>query len=178
MRNLQHGGTIMRTATTPIVAEKPTVTECSHAERQEIIARTEAGESTATIAAALERNERTITRWRSAYRRQGEEGLAYHSRRPPQPPPHTTPPDVVDRIRAIRTAHPGWGARLIRRQLLLDGVSPLPCERTVQHWLHRLGFGPVRTPHKPLGFPQPPRATDRDDTLWEVDHKKKGGASP
>jgi transposase len=166
----------MRTATTPIVATKPTVSECSHAERQEIIRRTDAGESAPAIAAALGRSVRTVTRWRSAYRRQGEAGLAYHSRRPHHAPPHTTPPQVVDRIRTIREAHPGWGARLIRRQLLLDGVRPLPCERTIQSWLGRLGYPPVRPPTgKPLGFPQPPPAP-REEAVWEVDHKQKGGA--
>jgi transposase len=165
----------MRTATTPIVATKPTSSECSRAERDEIIRRSAAGASTAQIAASLGRSPRTITRWRSAYRRQGEAGLAYHSRRPHTAPPHTTDPAVVARIRAIRDQHPGWGARLIRRQLKLDGITPLPGERTVHAWLGRLGYPPVKPPTpKPLGFPQP--AADRDDTLWEVDHQKKGGA--
>jgi transposase len=165
----------MRTATTPIVEIKPTVSECSWAEREEIIRRSEAGEPAPVIAARLGRSVRTVTRWRSAYRRQGATGLAYHSRRPHTLPPHTTSPPVVARIRAIRTQHPGWGARLIHRQLRLEGVWPLPCERTVHAWLRRLGYPPVRPPTpKPLGFPQPPAV--RDDTLWEVDHKQKGGA--
>jgi transposase len=165
----------MRVATTPIVAVKPTISECSLSERQEILRRTEAGESAPVIAARLGRSVRTVTRWRSAFRRQGAAGLAYHSRRPQTAPAHTTPPAIVARIRAIRTQHPGWGARLIRRQLLLDGVSPLPSERTVHRWLRRLGLPPVRPPTpKPLGFPQPPAG--RDDTIWEVDHKQKGGS--
>jgi transposase len=165
----------MRIATTPMVETKPTVSECSLAERQEIIRRSAAGERAPVIAASLGRSVRTVTRWRSAYRRAGDAGLAYHSRRPHTRVPHTTPPTTVERIRAIRTAHPGWGARLIRRQLLLEGVTPLPSERAVQRWLGRLGFPPVRPPTpKPLGFPQPP--AERDDTLWEVDHKQKGGA--
>jgi transposase len=164
----------MRTATTPVVAFKPTVSELTLAERHEIIRLTQAGWTAPAIAAHLGCSLRTVTRWRSAYRAQGEDGLAYHSRQPHTPPPHTMPESVVERIRAIREAHPGWGARLIHRQLTLDGISPLPCERTVQHWLNRLGLPPVRPPaHKPLGFPQPPPT--RDDTLWEVDHKEKGG---
>jgi transposase len=164
----------MRVATTPVVADRPTIRECSLSERQEIIRRTEAGESAPVIAARLGRSVRTVTRWRSAFRRAGTTGLAYHSRRPQTPAPHTTPPHLVARIRDIRTQHPGWGARLLRRQLLLDGVTPLPSERTVQRWLKRLGFPSVRPPTpKPLGFPQPPVV--RDDTIWEVDHKKKGG---
>jgi transposase len=166
----------MRTATTPIVDHKPTVSECSLAERQEIIRRSEGGEPAPVIAAGLGRSVRTVTRWRSAYRRAGAAGLAYHSRRPHTTPPHTTPPAVVARIRAIRRQHPGWGARLIHRQLRLEGVTPLPGARTVHAWLQRLGCPPVRPPTpKPLGFPQPPPAP-RDDTLWEVDHKQKGGA--
>jgi transposase len=163
----------MRIATTPIVGAKPTVSECSLDKRQEIIRRTDAGESAPAIAATIGCSVRTVTRWRSAYRRAGEEGLTYHRRRPLHPAPHTTPPAVVDQIRAIRDEHPGWGARLIRRQLLLAGVTPLPCERTVQHWLTRLGCPPVRTRHKPLGFPQPD-AAPRDNSVWEVDHKNKG----
>jgi hypothetical protein len=84
---------------------------------------------------------------------------------------------VVAQIRTIREAHPGWGARLIRRQLLLAGVRPLPSERAVHTWVRRLGYGPVRRRHKPLGFPQPPAPATRDDTVWEVDHKQKGGRS-
>jgi transposase len=164
----------MRIATTPIVADKPTISERSLAERQEIIRRSDAGERALTIATHLGCSVRTVTRWRSAFRRAGEAGLAYHSRRPQTAPAHTTSPAVVACIRAIRTEHPGWGARLLRRQLLLDGVTPLPSERTVHRWLKRLGCPPVRPPTpKPLGFPQPPAV--RDDTLWEVDHKQKGG---
>jgi transposase len=165
----------MRDATTAIVPLQPTVSECTRAEREAIIRRTEAGEAAPAIAAALGRSVRTITRWRRAFRQAGAAGLAYHSRRPHTAPAHTTPPHVVARIGAIRIAHPGWGARLIRRQLLLDGITPLPGERTVHRWLRRLGCPPVRPPTpKPLGFPQPPPAP-RDDTIWEVDHTQKRG---
>jgi transposase len=167
----------MRRATPPIVDTKPTVSECARSERQEIIRRTEAGERAPAIAASLGRSVRTVTRWRRAFRRAGADGLAYHSRRPHTAPPHTTAPEIVARIEAIRAAHLGWGARLIRRQLVLAGVNPVPSERTVHNWLHRLGWPPVRTRHKPLGFPQPLPPAARDDPLWEVAHKQKGGPS-
>jgi transposase len=150
------------------------VSECALAERHEIIRRSAAEAAAPAIAAALGRSVRTVTRWRSAFRRAGEAGLAYRRRRPHTRLAHTTPPPVVARIAAIRTEHPGWGARLIHRQLRLEGSQPVPGERTVQSGLGRLGCPPVRPPApKPLGFPQPPAG--RDDTLWEVDHKKKGG---
>jgi len=164
----------MRTATTAVVTDKPTVSETSLADRQEIIRLTEAGWPAPAIAEHLGCSVRTVSRWRSANRHGGAAALAYHSRRPHTQAEHTTPPSVIAQIVAIRAAHPGWGACLIQRQLRLDGISPLPCRRTVQHWLTRLGYPSVRAPaHKPLGFPQPPPS--RDDTLWEVDHKQKGG---
>jgi hypothetical protein len=165
----------MRRATTAVVTDKPTVSETSLADRQEIIRLTAAGWTAPAIADHLGCSVRTVRRWRSAHRDGGESALVYHSRRPHTRAEATTPPSVVDQIVAIRTAHPGWGACLIWRQLRLTGVSPLPCQRTVQHWLTRLGFPAVRPPaHKPLGFPQP--RPSRDDTLWEMDHKQKGGS--
>lgn len=161
---------------TAMVAHKPTASETALVTRQEIAHLTQAGWSTAAIAAHLDLSPRTVRRWRQRAREQGSQGLAYRSRRPLRRAPHATPTTVVARIVAIRRAHPGWGARLIRRQLRLDGVVPLPCERTVHAWLVRLGAGPVRPrAHKPTGWPQPVRAPE--STLWEVDHTQKGGGT-
>lgn len=81
------------------------------------------------------------------------------------------------RIRAIRQTHPRWGARLIHRQLRLDGAVTVPSERTIHAWLGRLGFGRVRPlPSKPLGWP-PPAARPRE-AVWEVDCKQKGAPAP
>lgn len=169
-------GSAMPVPATAIVAAKPTVSETSLAERQEIIRLSAAGWTAPAIAVQLGRSVRTVTRWRRRSRASGEEGLAYRSRRPPTRAPHTTPQPVIERIQTIRAAHPGWGARLIHRQLTRDGITPLPSERTVHAWLVRLGAPPVRpAAHKPIGWPQPVPA--RDDTLWEVDHKEKGGAA-
>jgi transposase len=155
---------------------KPTVSETALSQRQQIIALTTAGHSAAAIARHLGLSPRTITRWRARYRHAGEAGLAYRSRRPQTRHPQTTPAASVAPIPAIREAHPGWGARLIQRQLRLDGVAHVPSERTIHAWLGRLGYGPVRPrahAGKPLGW-QPP-APQPHDTVWEVDFKKKGG---
>jgi hypothetical protein len=64
---------------------------------------------------------------------------------------------------------------LIRRQLDLDGVTPLPSEVTVHAWLRRLGYLPERTlRHKPLGWSTPPTAPT--ETVWQLDFKEKGGS--
>jgi transposase len=155
------------------VSTKPTVSETSLEQRQRIIALTSAGVSAPVIASELGCSVRTVHRWRARQRQAGPAGLAYHSRRPQTPHPQTTPPAVVARIQAIRAAHPRWGARLIHRQLRLDGVTPVPCEDTVGHWLRRLGYGPVRARGKPLGWTPP--APQPDETLWEVAFTKKRG---
>lgn len=152
---------------------KPTASETSLEQRERIIALTRQGRSAGRIAAELGCSPRTVYRWRARHRRAGAAGLAYRSRRPRTRHPQTTAAATVGRIRAIRQAHPGWGARLIHRQLRLDGAAAAPSERTVHAWLGRLGFGRVRpVPSKPLGWPTP--APGPGETLWEVDFKQKG----
>lgn len=158
-----------------IVQSKPTVSETSLEQRQRIIALTSQGVSAPRIATELGCSVRTVHRWRARQRQAGPAGLAYHSRRPQTPHPQTTRPAVVARIQAIREAHPHWGARLIQRQLRLDGVTPAPCEQTVQHWLRRLGYGPVRARGTPLGWTPP--ASQPHETVWEVDFTKQRGAA-
>lgn len=153
---------------------KPTATETSLAERQQIIQLTRQGHSAKAIALHLGCSPRTVHRWRARFRTSGEAGLTPRSRRPKQRHPQTTPEPVVARMRAIRETHPGWGARLIRRQLRVDGVTPVPCEGTIQRWLKRLGFGLVRPPvGKRLGW-QPPDPLP-SNARWQLDHKQKGG---
>jgi transposase len=157
--------------TTPTA--KPTVSETSLDQRQRIIALTQQGASATVIAQQVGCSPRTVTRWRARHRQAGDAGLAYRSRRPHTPHPQTTEASLVARIQAIRQAHPGWGARLIHRQLRLDGTPDVPSERTIHAWLGRLGFGRVRPlPSKPLGWQTP--APSPHETVWEVDFTKKG----
>lgn len=153
---------------------KSTATETSLAERQAIVRLTQAGHSANTIALQRGCSARTVHRWRARFRTSGEAGLEPRARQPKQRHPQTTPEPVVARIQAIREVHPGWGARLIRRQLLVEGVTPVPCEGTIARWLKRLGFELVRPPvGKRLGWqrPDPPPSNAR----WQLDHQQKGG---
>ena len=157
-------------------AAKPTASELSLDQRQRIISLSAAGHSASRIAAELGCSPRTVARWRARHRQAGEAGLAYRSRQPHAAHPQTTAAAIVARIQTIRQAHPGWGARLIHRQLRLDGVAAVPSERTIHAWLRRLGFGRVQPPpSKPLGWPTP--APGPHETVWEVDFKQKGGAA-
>lgn len=157
------------------ITPKPTRSETSFDQRQAMVRRAAAGETAAEIATALGVSVWTVGRWVRAFRRDGEAALRPKSRRPHTRHPQTTPQPIVDRIQSIRTAHPGWGARLIRNQLLLEGVESVPSETTVQAWLRRLGFDLVRPPTgKPLGWHQEVPAPTKP--TWQADHKLKGGS--
>jgi transposase len=153
---------------------KPTGGETSIAQRQQMVVLHQQGWPYDRVAAHLGCSRWTVGRWVRAHARGGAAALAYHGRRPSAPHPQTTPPAVQDRIRTLRQQHPGWGARLLRRQLDRDGVRPLPSEVTIHHWLRRWGFPLVRPArHKPLGWTSaaPPSAAP----VWQVDFKQKGG---
>lgn len=159
-----------------MASPQPAATDTSLAERHQIIALSAQGLSAPTIAARIGCSARTVHRWRSRYRAAGLAGLQPRSHRPRQRHPQTIPEAVVDRLRTIRTEHPGWGARLIRRQLIREASPVVPSERTIGAWLTRLGFGPVRPQvGKRLGWwpPDPPPS----NTRWQLDHKQQGGAA-
>lgn len=154
---------------------RPTSTETRYEDRLRIIQLDAAGWSRPAIAADIGCCVRTVQRWLAAYRTGGLPALAYHSRRPHTPHPLTTDPAVVARIRALRQAHPGWGARLLRNQLLLEGWAGVPSERTVGSWLRRLGYPPTpRTLRRPLGWTTP--ASPPATVIWQMDFKEKGGS--
>jgi transposase-like protein len=154
---------------------KPTSSETSRAQRAQMVTLHAQGWSYDAIAADLGCSKWTVGRWVRAHQRGGDDALRYHSRRPQTPHPLTTPVLVQERIRAIHAVHPGWGARLIRRQLDLDGMTPLPSETTIHAWLRRWDCPLVRPlRHKPLGFGQPVKGAT---PCWEVDFKEKRGIS-
>jgi transposase len=155
-------------------ASMVTGSETSVAQRQQMVRWHQHGWTYATIAAHLGCSRWTVGRWVRAHARGGDTALVSPGHRPHTPHPQLTAPTVQARIRTIRQTHPGWGARLIRRQLDLDGVPTPPSEGTIQHWLHRQGFPLVRPPRqKPLGWTTaPPPATA---AVWQIDFKQKGG---
>lgn len=156
----------------PFVATKPTVSETSLHQRQEMVARHAAGESYQQIAEQLGCCRRTVIRWVTRARREGPEALGYRTRQPQRPHPATLEAALVARIDAIRSQHPGWGPRLIRHQLLLDGVARPPAESTIRRWLRRLGHPPLRAARRrPLGWTDPPGAAQ--ESVWQIDFKEK-----
>ncbi|MGH2534541.1 MAG: helix-turn-helix domain-containing protein [Thermomicrobiales bacterium] len=158
-------------------SRKPTSSETALAQRQQMVQLHHTGWTYAAIAAHLGCSRWTVGRWVRAHAAGGDAALAYHDRRPHTPHPQTTPLAVQEQIRTIRQAHPGWGARLIRRQLELDGVAAVPSEVTIHQWLGRFGFPLVRPArHKPLGWASPPPTPAIP--VWQTDFKQKRGRGP
>lgn len=156
------------------VMPRPTSTETAYSDRLRIVQLAAQGWTRPAIATELGRSVRTVQRWLARARREGLDALAYRSRQPHTRHPLTTDPVVVDRIATLRQMHPGWGARLIRRQLLLEGWPGVPSEGTVGHWLRRLGYPPAPVVrHKPLGWTTSPSAPGA--VVWQMDFKEKGG---
>jgi transposase InsO family protein len=80
----------------------------------------------------------TAYKWLERYRSEGLAGLADRSRRPLTSPLRTTG-ELEDRVLAVRTEHPAWGGRKIRRVLQNEGVAAAPSPSTITGILRRHG---------------------------------------
>ena len=98
----------------------------------------------------------TVHRWLRSYARSGLGGLVDHPFRPDSCP-HQMPPVVEARIVELRRAHPLWGPRTIRHQLVREGVDPPPGRSSVYRCLVRHG----------LVDPQKRRRRREDYRRWE-----------
>lgn len=139
--------------------------------RQAIVERHVAGASLATVAQELGCAPWTVrTIWRR-YRDRGPAGrgpdYAACGRSGPRCPAalHAT-------TRALRRAHPGWGAGLIRTHVA-DAYpdQAVPHEATLRRWFRDAGLTPPRRPPRP---PDPPRATS-PHARWQLDATEQIG---
>lgn len=77
-------------------------------------------------------------KWLERYREAGLAGLADRSRRP-KASPNRTVLGVEAQVLAVRTQHPAWGGRKIRRVLQDDGLCEAPAASTITDILRRHG---------------------------------------
>lgn len=94
--------------------------------------------------------------------------LADRSRVPHTSPTRTSEP-VIQRIIALRMAHPAWGGRKIARVLHDQGHHAIPAPSTITHILHRAGLIAPRTTgegavYQRFEHPAP-------NSLWQMDFK-------
>jgi transposase InsO family protein len=105
--------------------------------------------------------------WRNRYHSEGVEGLSDRSSRPTASP-HRTPPAMERAICKMRVAHPKWGPRRIRVEILRAGGDP-PAKSTIGQILVRNGLVTPK-PRKPklwVRFERP-----RPNDLWQIDAKQ------
>jgi transposase InsO family protein len=77
-------------------------------------------------------------KWLARYRQDGAAGLSDRSRRP-KGSPGKTAEDIEARVLAVRSEHPVWGGRKIRRVLQDDGAAQVPSASTITDILRRHG---------------------------------------
>jgi transposase InsO family protein len=110
----------------------------------------------------------TAYKWLDRYRCEGLAGLADRSRRPLTSPLRTAG-DLEDRVLAVRSQHPAWGGRKIRRVLQNEGMLAVPSASTITGILRRHGRldgpGTGETRH----WTRFERAEPND--LWQMDFK-------
>jgi transposase len=133
--------------------------------RQSIVERHLAGASLASVARELALSPWTVrTLWRR-YRDRGEAGLVPDYAACGRPGPRLSP-EVSAPALALRRAHPGWGAGLIRIELAQQHPElALPHERTLRRWFRDAGLAP---PRRPPPAPDPPRARQPHER-WQLD---------
>lgn len=101
------------------------------------------------------------------FRAEGEAGLANRSRRPTVSP-RLSDPVLVERVLALRTEHPTWGGRKLKRRLE-DLGETAPAASTITEMLRRAGcLDPAKSAqHRP--FQRFVHAAPND--LWQMDFK-------
>jgi transposase InsO family protein len=96
----------------------------------------------------------------------GETELADRSHRP-HVSPRQTPPELEQRVLALRAQHPTWGGRKLHRRLLVLGELSVPAPSTITAILHRhdLIDPAASAAHRPMIRFEAPAPNE----LWQID---------
>jgi transposase len=133
--------------------------------RQTIVERHLAGASLPAIARERGLSAWTVrTVWRR-YRDRGEAGLRPDYAACGRPGPRHAPA-LYEAVLALRRAHPGWGAGLIRTEVAARFPARcLPHEATMRRWLREAELSRPPSPPRP---PDPPRSR-QPHARWQLD---------
>lgn len=128
-----------------------------------------AGAGVSEVAASVGVSRQTVQSWMARYLVEGVAGLADRSHRP-RSCPHQASADVEVQVAEMRRAHPRWGAKRIRLELLRNPPADVvvPSRATTNRILTRQGLVVAR-----------PRKRSRDSyrrwerpgpmQLWQMD---------
>ena len=139
-------------------------------QRMEIQSRAAAGTSDAQIAAELQLSPATVRKWRRRGQRQGRAGLVSTLGRPPRGALSSFSAEVRAAIRALRTAHPGWGPLTLRAELARQPQyqgQRWPQRSQIAAFLHEMGV--TRSYQRRTELTQPPAPTIlQAHQVWEL----------
>lgn len=113
-------------------------------------------------------SRKTGYKWLARFRSEGGSALGDRSRRPVQSPERTDAA-MEERVLDLRTAHPAWGGRKLKRRLEDLGMTGVPSASTITQILRRHGrLSPedsaARGAHQRF-------ERDRPNELWQMDFK-------
>lgn len=113
-------------------------------------------------------SRKTGYKWLARWREEGQAGLQDRSRRP-LASPEKTDATIEEMVLAIRSEHPAWGGRKIRKRLEVLGVVSPPAASTITAILHRHQMISKEESNKHRAFGSFQRAQPNE--LWQVDFK-------
>ena len=113
-------------------------------------------------------SRKTGYKWLRRFASAGPSGLVDHSRRP-RSSPWRTSAAVEERVLGVRTEHPAWGGRKIRRVLLNAGLQGVPSASTITAILHRHGLIDEAESSKHKAWRR--FEHERPNDLWQMDFK-------
>jgi transposase len=146
---------------------KPTTLE----ERMQILTLAQAGFTDPAIAQQIGCSPVTVRKWRRRGMRQGRAGLASSLGRPRRGALSSAPSRVSQGVRAWREAHPGWGPKTLRAELVAApglALGRVPSRATLARFLKQEGLTRSYARHSEL--PLTPRgAATAPHEEWEMD---------
>jgi transposase InsO family protein len=110
----------------------------------------------------------TAYKWLHRYEREGAAGLEDGSHRPRQQPRHSSA-ELEQRVVEVRSRHPAWGGRKIRKVLEQVGQLPLPSPSTVSAILRRRKLLDPRQQAASKAWQR--FEHHRPNELWQMDFK-------
>lgn len=133
--------------------------------RQAILARSQKGESVASLAEAFQLSPRTVRHLVRRFADRGQQGLLPdYDRCATKKPP--TDDATFQQAAKMRQQHPTWGGGLIRVLLREQGNDACPSERTLQRWFRQSSTPPAPPGRRPASDEQ--RARHPHD-VWQMD---------
>src|SRR6478672_1613385 len=115
----------------------------SFQQRLEIKQRAESGQNDSFIAKALGCSVWTVRKWRRIAKKQIRSELSPKLGRPAKGPLSSMPPQLQQKIKELRLAHPGWGPNTLLAELRRDpywSTTSLPSRSRVAAYLKHAGL--------------------------------------